>query len=45
VWQPNPDGTVVGRWEKYTYKVLRPLTAYFTKESDEKVFSIFYATQ
>jgi len=42
VWQPNPDGTGVGRWETYTYMVLRPLTTYFTKESNGKVFSIFY---
>lgn len=42
VWQPNPDGTGVGKWETYTYMVLRPLVAYFTKESDGKRFSIFY---
>jgi phenylpropionate dioxygenase-like ring-hydroxylating dioxygenase large terminal subunit len=28
VWQPNPDGTGVGKWETYTYKVLRPLTGF-----------------
>lgn len=43
VWQPNPDGTGTGRWVSYTYKVLRPLVAYFTKESEGKRFSIFYA--
>ncbi len=43
VWQPNPDGTGVGKWETYTYMVLRPLVAYFTKESEGKRFSIFYA--
>jgi phenylpropionate dioxygenase-like ring-hydroxylating dioxygenase large terminal subunit len=31
VWQPDPDGTGRGAWVTYTYKVLRPLTAYFVK--------------
>lgn len=31
VWQPNPDGTGEGAYVTYTYKVLRPLTAYFVK--------------
>ena len=31
VWQPNPDGTGEGATVTYTYKALRPLTAYFVK--------------
>ena len=31
VWQPNPDGTGVGSTVTYTYKVFRPLVAYFLK--------------
>jgi hypothetical protein len=31
VWQPDPDGTGIGARVTYTYKVLRPLTAYFVK--------------
>jgi len=34
VFQPNPDGTGVGKNVTYTYKVFRPLIAYFTKESE-----------
>ncbi|MCL4519704.1 MAG: aromatic ring-hydroxylating dioxygenase subunit alpha [Thaumarchaeota archaeon] len=41
IWQPDPDGTGVGAPVVYTYKVFRPLTAYFTKESSEQGFSIF----
>lgn len=35
LYQPNPDGAGVAAWVSYTYKVLRPLTAYFTKNADE----------
>lgn len=31
VWQPDPDGTGIGRSVSYIYKVFRPLTVYFTK--------------
>lgn len=41
LWQPDPDGTHVGAPVVYTYKVLRPLTAYFTKLSSAQGFSIF----
>lgn len=41
IWQPNPDGTGVGAPVVYTYKVLRPLTAYFTKISSSQGFAIF----
>ncbi len=41
VWQPDPDGT--GRSAKvfYTFQVLRPLTASFTKVHGENRFAMF----
>ena len=36
VFQPNPDGTGVAKWVNYTYRVYRPLVAYFRKEADQK---------
>ena len=41
IWQPDPDGTGIGAPVVYTYRVFRPLTAYFTKESSAQGFSIF----
>lgn len=41
VWQPDPDGTGVGKDVVYTYKVLRPFTAYLKKETEEGIFAIF----
>jgi phenylpropionate dioxygenase-like ring-hydroxylating dioxygenase large terminal subunit len=41
VWQPNPDGTGVGTYSTYVYKVFRPLTGYFIKRTGGK-FSIFF---
>lgn len=41
VWQPNPDGTGQGAYVTYTYKVLRPLTAYFVKNTGTS-FAAFY---
>ena len=41
VWQPDPDGTGVGSLVSYTYQALRPLTARFTKHSNENEFAIF----
>lgn len=41
IWQPDPDGTGVGAPVVYTYKVLRPLTAYFAKVSSAQGFSIY----
>jgi phenylpropionate dioxygenase-like ring-hydroxylating dioxygenase large terminal subunit len=41
VWQPDPDGTGQSAEVKYTYRVLRPLTAYFMKTQGEQRFSIF----
>ena len=43
VYQPNADGTGIGRDVTYTYKVLRPLTAYLIKTSGDLAFSIFFA--
>jgi phenylpropionate dioxygenase-like ring-hydroxylating dioxygenase large terminal subunit len=42
VWQPNPEGTGEGAYVKYTYRVMRPLTMYFTKVNGQKRFSIFF---
>lgn len=41
VWQPDPDGTGQSAEVRYTYKVPRPLTAYFLKSHKEQRFSIF----
>jgi phenylpropionate dioxygenase-like ring-hydroxylating dioxygenase large terminal subunit len=40
VFQPNPYGTGVGDFVTYTYRVMRPLTAYLAKESEGPRFSI-----
>jgi phenylpropionate dioxygenase-like ring-hydroxylating dioxygenase large terminal subunit len=42
VWQPDPDGTGIGKHVAYTYRVLRPLNAYFIKQHQQQ-FSIFFA--
>jgi phenylpropionate dioxygenase-like ring-hydroxylating dioxygenase large terminal subunit len=42
VWQPDPDGTGVGKHVAYTYRVMRPLQAYFVKKT-EQAFSIYFA--
>lgn len=42
VWQPDPDGTGQGGYETYTYKVLRPLTAYFIKSSGTTQFAMIF---
>jgi phenylpropionate dioxygenase-like ring-hydroxylating dioxygenase large terminal subunit len=42
VFQPNPDGTGIGKDVSYTYKVLRPLTAYFVKNTQGPRFSIIF---
>ena len=41
IWQPDPDGTGVGKDVNYTYKVLRPLTMYLSKDTKEGRFSIY----
>ena len=40
VYQPDPYGTGVGDFVTYTYKALRPLTAYLLKESAGPRFAI-----
>ncbi|HUO34753.1 MAG TPA: aromatic ring-hydroxylating dioxygenase subunit alpha [Candidatus Acidoferrum sp.] len=40
VWQPDPDGTGQSAQVSYTYKVLRPFTAYFVKIQGKDRFSI-----
>jgi phenylpropionate dioxygenase-like ring-hydroxylating dioxygenase large terminal subunit len=42
VWQPDPDGTGVGKEVTYTYKVFRPLNAYFVKTSQGPSFAIYF---
>lgn len=42
VWQPNPDGTGRGAEVTYTYRVLRPLIAYFEKTTAGPRFSILF---
>lgn len=42
VWQPDPDGTGIGKAVTYTYRVPRPLTAYFVKVH-AMTFSIYFA--
>lgn len=41
IWQPDPDGTGVGKNVTYTYGVLRPLTMRLSKDTEEGRFSIF----
>ncbi|MEZ4863158.1 MAG: aromatic ring-hydroxylating dioxygenase subunit alpha [Caldilineaceae bacterium] len=36
IYQPDPYGTGVGDVVAYTYRALRPLTAYFVKESSQR---------
>jgi phenylpropionate dioxygenase-like ring-hydroxylating dioxygenase large terminal subunit len=40
VWQPDPYGNGQGDWVSYTYRALRPLTAYLLKESEGPHFAI-----
>lgn len=42
VWQPDPDGTGVGKEVTYTYRVFRPLVVYFVKQMDQQ-FAIYFA--
>ena len=43
VWQPDPDGTGQGATVTYTYRVFRPMTAYFVKTSAGPKFAIYFA--
>jgi phenylpropionate dioxygenase-like ring-hydroxylating dioxygenase large terminal subunit len=40
IFQPDPDGTGWGAEVRYTYRALRPLTAYFTKANENRRFSM-----
>ena len=42
VYQPDPDGSGKGAYITYTYKVLRPLTAYFVKSSSGPRFAMYF---
>ena len=42
VWQPDPDGSGQGGNVTYTYKVVRPLTAYFVKSSAGPKFAMYF---
>lgn len=42
VWQPNPDGGGQGAQVTYTYRVFRPLTAYFIKTSAGPSFAAYF---
>ena len=42
VWQPDPDGSGQGAYVTYTYRVLRPLTAYFVKSSAGPRFAMYF---
>jgi phenylpropionate dioxygenase-like ring-hydroxylating dioxygenase large terminal subunit len=42
VWQPDPDGTGKGADVTYTYRVPRPLTAWFVKTSGGPRFAMFF---
>jgi len=44
IFQPNPDGTGVAKWVSYTYKVYRPLVAYFRKEAEQKFAILLMVT-
>jgi phenylpropionate dioxygenase-like ring-hydroxylating dioxygenase large terminal subunit len=43
VYQPDPDGTGVGKRITYTYTVPRPLVATFKKEAEGPQFSMYLA--
>jgi phenylpropionate dioxygenase-like ring-hydroxylating dioxygenase large terminal subunit len=43
IFQPDPDTTGQGAVVTYTYRVMRPLAAYFTKTSAGPSFSAFFA--
>ncbi len=42
VWQPDPDGTGQGARVTYTYRVVRPLSAYFVKSSIGPRFAMYF---
>jgi phenylpropionate dioxygenase-like ring-hydroxylating dioxygenase large terminal subunit len=40
VWQPDPDGSGKPAIANYTYRVIRPLTAYLTKHAGTSMFTM-----
>lgn len=42
LWQPDPDGSGLGASVTYTYRVMRPLTAYFVKSSAGPRFAMYF---
>jgi phenylpropionate dioxygenase-like ring-hydroxylating dioxygenase large terminal subunit len=42
VWQPDPDGTGQGARVTYTYRAMRPLTAYFVKSQAGPSFAMYF---
>lgn len=42
VWQPNPDSTGQAALVTYNYRVLRPLTAYFCKDTPSGCLTIYF---
>jgi phenylpropionate dioxygenase-like ring-hydroxylating dioxygenase large terminal subunit len=40
MWQPDPDGTGIGAVVSYTFRVLRPLMAYFGKEKYAAILAV-----
>ena len=44
IFQPNPDGTHIPNWVTYTYKVYRPLVAYFRKEAEQRFAILLMVT-
>jgi phenylpropionate dioxygenase-like ring-hydroxylating dioxygenase large terminal subunit len=40
MWQPDPDGTGIGATVSYTFRVLRPLMAYFGKEKYAAILAV-----
>jgi phenylpropionate dioxygenase-like ring-hydroxylating dioxygenase large terminal subunit len=43
IWQPDPDGTGIGKDVTYTYRVYRPLTVYFVKTTAGPSFAIYFS--
>jgi phenylpropionate dioxygenase-like ring-hydroxylating dioxygenase large terminal subunit len=42
IWQPDPDSSGQPARVTYTYRVLRPMTAYFVKSSSGPRFAMFF---
>jgi phenylpropionate dioxygenase-like ring-hydroxylating dioxygenase large terminal subunit len=40
MWQPDPDGTGIGATVSYTFRVFRPLIAYFGKEKYAAILAV-----